>query len=223
MHKNRQNLKGRHFGHLFVTEAAPDIVTPSGKTDSRWHCICNACGQAAIRRSRVLLRGDDDQSCGCIATKALIERSTTHDLTSHPLYGTWRSMRRRCNEPDHHAYKNYGARGIKVCQRWENSFASFVADVGVPPFGMTLDRIENDGDYEPGNCRWATSQTQRRNSRQPVWVMLHGKRLTLTEAATELGTNRGNLRLFARQHDLDIQQAVEQWKRQRNRFIFRKS
>lgn len=95
--------------------------------------------------------------------------------------------------------------------------------MGTPARGLTLDRIDTNGNYDPGNCRWATRKTQGQNSRSTVWVDLKGKRVTLTEAATALGTGRGNLQRYAKRNELTIQQAVEQWRRQRNRFIFRKT
>jgi hypothetical protein len=195
MAPKRQDLRGR-FGHLLVTHEAPNVAGVTA-----WHCTCD-CGRQIIRRSRVLLRGDEDQSCGCMAVKALIDRSTTHDLSFHPLYGVWRGIRRRCNDPKHDAYARYGGRGIKVCERWQNSFEAFLADVGTPPKrGLTLDRRDNDGDYEPTNCRWATRKTQGLNTRSTVWVVVKGETLSLTDAATALGTHRDNLRRFANKHD----------------------
>lgn len=87
-----------------------------------------------------------------------------HKMSYHPLYHTWENMRQRCYNPKHTAYKWYGARGIKVCERW-NNFANFVADVGERPDGMSLDRINPNGNYEPSNVRWATQSGQIRNSR----------------------------------------------------------
>ena len=85
-------------------------------------------------------------------------------MTKHPMYKAWTGMRQRCNNPNNTAYPNYGARGIKVCERW-NDFALFVADVGERPKGMTLDRIDPNGNYEPNNVRWATKSEQQRNQR----------------------------------------------------------
>lgn len=87
---------------------------------------------------------------------------TKHSMSYHPLYHTWENMRQRCNNPKHTAYKWYGGRGIKICKRW-NNFALFVEDVGNKPEGMTLDRIDNNGNYEPGNVKWSTQKQQLRN------------------------------------------------------------
>lgn len=95
----------------------------------------------------------------------------------------WSDMKQRCYNHRHSQFKNYGARGIVVCERWLDSFDAFFADMGLQPLGMTLDRRDNDGNYEPSNCQWATRLEQRRNQRNVIYLEHDGRRLTLQEWA----------------------------------------
>ena len=115
------------------------------------------------------------------------------------VHNTWLSMIQRCTNPKNTAYRNYGARGITVCARWRNSFEAFLADMGDRPEGKTLDRINNDGNYEPGNCRWATKKQQCRNSRKNRVVTVGTQTGCLSELAELFGQpqNRARKRLNA--------------------------
>lgn len=112
----------------------------------------------------------------------------------HPLYGTWHSMKQRCSNPSNDRFKDYGGRGIKVCERWK-SFDSFLSDMGPRPVGTTLDRWPDiNGNYEPGNCRWATPKEQQNNTRNNLRLTLNGVTHNLTEWAKELAVNPHTLR-----------------------------
>lgn len=105
----------------------------------------------------------------------------------HPLYNVWMSMKNRCRNPKAKAYADYGGRGISVCERWMSSFAAFAEDMGERPAGTSIDRIDNEGNYEPGNCRWATRREQQRNQRRAVFVWVDGVKHRAIELAELAG------------------------------------
>lgn len=115
------------------------------------------------------------------------------DNSEHPLYPVFHGMRQRCNYDKHKDFHNYGGRGIKVCERW-NDFWNFVSDMGERPEGMTLDRIDNDGNYEPSNCRWATHEEQASNRSNNVRVIYKNKKTTIKKLANDFGINESTLR-----------------------------
>lgn len=157
------NLAGQTFGRWTALSLSP-IRSTNGQR--QWNCVC-ACGTMAIVRAGNLRHGRTF-SCGCVRTekaiKQLREMNVTHDATNTPEYHTWRSMQDRCRNPNSHAWKWYGGRGITICERWRK-FENFLADMGERPPGLTLDRINYNGNYEPGNCRWATWAVQGANKR----------------------------------------------------------
>lgn len=172
----RLDLIGETFGQLTVVGDAGRHHGNGG--GSVWVCLCS-CGSTVNVRS-IHLRSGHTKSCGCLAT-------TQNGLSNHPLYGTWIQMLHRCLNPKHDSYDRYGGRGIKVCERWRN-FENFLTDVGDRPSSKhQIDRKDNDGDYEPGNWRWALPVTQARNTSTNRWVTVRGQRMVLVAAAELFG------------------------------------
>ena len=151
------DLLNTRFGKLVAVEK-----TRLGR-HTAYRCKCD-CGNETTVRSQSLRRGEST-SCGCLRAEKMRAEKTRHGLYGTRTYNSWRAMLARCNDTSHRQFKDYGGRGITVCQAWNNSFESFLADMGERPIGTTLDRTENDGHYEPGNCRWATRTEQNRNKR----------------------------------------------------------
>lgn len=130
------------------------------------------------------LRSGNTTSCGCRRKDTMRKMLTTHGMREHPLYGTWADMRKRCHNPNHISWKNYGERGISICPAWSN-FAQFVSDMGERPDGWTLERKDTNGDYSPENCVWATQATQNVNTRKSLRYVYAGKEFTIRELAIE--------------------------------------
>ncbi len=117
----------------------------------------------------------------------------SHRAKRSRTYLCWVWMKHRCQNPKNRSFKNYGGRGIKVCERWQSSFANFLADMGGKPGNLTLDRIDNNGNYEPGNCRWATPSQQVRNRRDVVYLEVNGVRKAVWEWASIINIPRRTL------------------------------
>lgn len=186
---------GERYGRLIVTARADNHVEPSGAVRARWHCQCD-CGNAVIVQGKALSSGAT-RSCGCL----VVDKPIKHGKINSKAYSSWHAMKQRCFNPNFDGYATYGGRGIGVCEAWVD-FEGFYRDMGDPPSGMTLERIDNDKDYEPGNVRWASRLEQANNRRTNVngkftgisVVEYHGRKQTLDAWSRETGISLVNLR-----------------------------
>lgn len=174
------DLTGQRFGILSVIS----VAGRSSEGRVKWLCKCE-CG---VRKEIVgkSLRSGLAKSCGCGVLKATRERSTTHGLSKHPLHGVLKNIRDRCRNPKNQDYHSYGGRGIKCCFSGLPEFVEWALSAGWAP-GLTVDRVDNDGNYSVGNCRIATRHTQSRNTRRNRLVQVNGRQLCFKDAAAELG------------------------------------
>lgn len=161
---NRIEMEGRVFGRLTVLRVGEK------RTGGRlhWECRCE-CGNLTVASGKYL-RSGQTRSCGCLHREVIGAIRATHRMTDTRTYKCYRSMLSRCFNDKQESYSKYGGAGITVCERWRGSFESFFGDMGECPEGMTLDRINPFGDYEPGNCRWANARCQANNRRGDVAV-----------------------------------------------------
>lgn len=191
MTRTIRNLHGMVFGRLTVLDQPYRRV--NGKT--LWPCRC-ICGVERLFYTQNLVKGLST-SCGCYAREQTVKALTTHGGArvgkEHPLYTIWTGMIDRCRRPANEGYKNYGGRGITVCPRWQGTggFPNFVADMGLRPTpDHSIDRRDNDGNYEPRNCRWATKKEQSNNSRErvdAVKLTVGGERISVPAASKKYG------------------------------------
>lgn len=174
--KRFNDIEGQNFGKLTVLSFA------GGR---RWSCRCDCGNEVCVDRGN-LNRGHTE-SCGCIGT-----RPGEHGLSRSPEYRVWQGIKSRCFNPNNKAFVNYGGRGIGMYQEWIDSFQKFFGHVGCKPSAKhTLGRINNDGNYEPGNVRWETWEQQLNNTRRSCFVEFRGERLTVSQVARKVGVRQG--------------------------------
>jgi hypothetical protein len=186
------NLTGKTFGRWSVIE----YVGKDAYRASRWRCRCE-CGAEGVVTGKDLKRRDNksSRSCGCLRVEVSTSRLTTHGLRHTSEYDIWANMLERCHNPKNPSYRDYGDRGIEVCQAWRESFVAFYTDMGPrPSMNHQIDRTDNDGDYKPGNCRWVHRRQQHFNRQNSVRITFQGRTQTITEWALELGIAVGTLR-----------------------------
>lgn len=140
------------------------------------------------------LKSGGSRSCGCLSREKVKERSTKHGQHGTRTYKSWTQMIQRCTNPNAKGYPRYGGRGITVCDRWLESFENFLEDMGERPPGMTLERLDVNGNYEPGNCTWATWKEQSRNRRTNRLIEFEGETLCMEDVAAKLGISSNTLR-----------------------------
>lgn len=179
-HQKFTDHTGRVYTHLTVLGYAPPRVSVAGNKSPAWWCKC-VCGTVKSIREHQLKYGKA-KSCGCRRWEMISKSNTTHGMKHTVEYNAWKEMKQRCDNPKMHAYHSYGGRGITVCERWSHSFENFLQDVGRKPSHLhSIDRINNDGNYEPGNVRWATKKEQGRNRRSNTHIEHNGQSLCVSE------------------------------------------
>ena len=197
----KYDITGQTFSRLTVIGKDPD-------KPGQWLCKCQ-CGNSKSIVSRSLRHGHTT-SCGCFDK----ERRLKHGWSRHRVYWSWHDMTKRCEDPSNKQYHRYGGRGIKICDAWrgDEGLLAFIADMGVPPVGMTLDRVDNDKGYEPGNCRWATSTQQVRNRSNTLKVVNNGVEMSFFEACANEGINYSNCNMYRNKFCLSAQEAFDLYK-----------
>jgi hypothetical protein len=185
MPNRRLQLGNMVFGNLTVI--AP--TTPDAKGQIKWYCQCKCGNTVEAAGSRLKYGGV--KSCGCLRDTG--DHGRTHGMSASSEYFIWAGFRSRCEQPTNHAYKNYGGRGVKVCDRW-SSFAAFYEDMGPRPSNQhSIDRIDNGGNYEPENCRWATHGMQARNRRVNHFITFGGETKCLADWARSIAISPQHL------------------------------
>jgi hypothetical protein len=201
---------GQRFGRWTVIER----VASDSRGHARYRSQCD-CGQ--IREIRANhLRSGRSTSCGCFSREATAARSTRHGHATNvglsPTFRSWQNMKARCTNPRVRGYERYGGRGVKVCAEWQNDFGRFLSDMGTrPSLKHSIERINNNGIYEPGNCRWATHAEQARNRRNNHIVEYRGRKMSAAEAAEIAGVSHKKV-LYRLSVGRDIERALYDWR-----------
>lgn len=203
------NLKGRTFGRLKVLRRDH---SRNNNSKVYWLCVCEDGNKISVPTGHLL--SGNTRSCGCLQRDLLGERRTTHGATAPggkiAEFRIWAGMLDRCYRTANKAYPHYGGRGVKVCKEWQTDFAAFLRHVGPRPSAYhSIDRFpDNDGDYRPGNVRWATKKQQNRNQRRNLRVRIGGVTMTLIEAAEAAGLSYDRVRRRLKDEGRSLHQAL---------------
>lgn len=177
-----RNITGQKFGRLTAVQ-----YDCKANGFHLWKCHCDCGAERTVRESNLM--NGNSRSCGCLQKEIAASENTVHSMVESPEYNSWRGAKERCTNQNHIEYHIYGGRGVTMCERWLNSFAAFLEDMGRKPSPKhSIDRFPNNsGNYEPGNCRWATSKEQAENRRITLRVELHGTSITIKEFSERTG------------------------------------
>lgn len=198
---------GDQIGRWTIIAPAAALRSSSGRFRPRWLCRCECGGEKVVLAQSLVLalrssRGGS-RSCGCLAVMRATRHSHAAGGRPTPEYTAWLAARKRCENPRNASYPNYGARGISMCPAWARDFEAFLREMGSRPSpAHSLDRIDPDGDYAPGNCRWAPPEIQARNRRVTRWYLFEGEQLVLAQVAAQLGITRDQARSLERKRQL---------------------
>jgi hypothetical protein len=190
---NKLNLLNKKFGKLTVIGISK--IRRSGN-HVYFTCKCE-CGNNSNVRGTLLNRGKTIQCQDC-ANKSLHANNKTHGMFGTSTYHVWIGMKERCCNPQNCNYHNYGLRGITVCKKWKASFQEFLKDMGVKPYGLSLERINNNKGYSPANCKWATTKEQSYNRRTNVYIEHNGDKMILIDWARRLNTGATSIKQMLR-------------------------
>jgi hypothetical protein len=179
-----KHVPGARFGRLVIVSRAGTRIT----------CRCD-CGQSKIVSLANLTTGHT-ASCGCLRTEMTVKRSTKHGASRRGkhtrAFDIWTGMRKRCSNPRSKDWPNYGGRGITICERWRH-FENFLADMGEPPAGASIERKDANGPYAPDNCIWATRKEQNSNTRRNHLITMFGRKQSLAAWCEEIGVQRSTV------------------------------
>ncbi len=203
---NRRNLQGRVFGRITVIRLAT-IADGAPKDWGYWMARCDCSPEKTFMLIGYAVLAGTKTSCGCLLREVMGKLNFKHGMSNTPEYHAWKNMIERCHNPDNPSYKNYGERGISVCERWQNSFLHFLEDMGKRPSAAhSIDRIDNNGGYACGrcdscrgrgllksNCHWTTQDVQNRNRRTNIKVVLDGIEMCIGDAADKIGIPRATV------------------------------
>jgi len=197
-----KDLTNQKFNRLTVLKLAP-----KQKHKVAWLCKCD-CGKTTIVLA-TNLTGNRTRSCGCLKMEKLLQRSTTHNQRHTKIYEVWKTLKQRCLNPNNKFYFRYGGRGITVCEDWKNNFTSFYEWSMKNGYkeGLSIDRIDNNGNYCPENCRWTDKLTQANNTRTNHYITFRNQTKTIAEWSRHFNLPYGNIQGKLIRNNYDAEKA----------------